>query len=212
MGENKLQLVNSYRYLGYHISSRLGWSKMIAVYKLKIRQRVGILRNIHIFGMSSPNLRKILFDSYVRPLFSWLYSIFPLMTENQRDDLSHFYISCLKRTLGLWHWCDTLFATLTGEKFLENRVVNYWNRYIQHLNNSTDGLLFGEQVNFSIFRSLWLDKEMSLPRMYRSKRFVSNSSTVQRCLRWLEQNGEDPTPHIPESDLITLKSWPDSFL
>ena len=212
MGENKLQLVNSYRYLGYHISSRLGWSKMIAVYKLKIRQRVGILRNIHIFGMSSPNLRKILFDSYVRPLFSWLYSIFPLMTENQRDDLSHFYISCLKRTLGLWHWCDTLFATLTGEKFLENHVVSYWNRYIQHLNNSTDGLLLGEQVNLSIFRSLWLDKEMSLPRMYRSKRFVSNSSTVQRCLRWLEQNGEDATPHIPESDLITLKSWPDSFL
>ena len=162
MGDNKLQLVNSYRYLGYHISSKLGWSKMISVYKLKIRQRVGILRNIHLYGTSSPKFKRILFDSYVRPLFNWLYSIFPLMTECQQDDLSHFYITCLKRTLGYWYWSETMFIVMTGEKTLENHCFKFWSRYKKYMSNSIDGILLYEQTNLNVFRSLWLEKEMSV--------------------------------------------------
>lgn len=68
MEENKLQLVNNYRHLGYHASSKLGWSEMISVYKPKIRQRIGILRNINLCGTSSAKFKRILLDSYVRPL------------------------------------------------------------------------------------------------------------------------------------------------
>ena len=211
MGENKLQLVSSYRYLGYHISSKLGWSKMISVYKMKIRQRVAILRNIHLYGTSSPKFRRILFDSYVRPLFNWLYSIFPLLTEWQRDDLSHFYITCLKRTLGYWYWSETMFVVMTGEKSLENHCSKYWSRYKEYLNKSTDGLLVYEQLNLSVFRSIWLGKEMRIAGLYRSKRFVPFATSTQRCLRWREQEGEDSLPDIPKEDLLILRLWPESF-
>ena len=212
MGENKLQLVNSYRYLGYHVSSRLGWSKMISVYKLKIRQRVGILRNIHLYGTSSPKFRRILFDSYVRPLFNWLYSIFPLMTEAQRDDLSHFYITCLKRSLGYWYWSETMFMIMLGEKSLENHCYRYWSKFRDFLKKSSDGVLLWEQSNLSSWRSMWLEKELSVARVYRSKRFVPYASSIQRSLRWMEQNSDDSVPCIPTNDLLLLSSWPDSFI
>ena len=138
--------------------------------------------DIHMYGMSSPKFRRILFDSYVRPLFTWLYSIFPLMADCQRDDLSHFYITCLKRTLGYWYWSETMFVALTGGKSLENHCHSYWNKYREYLNKSTDGFLLYEQTNLNLFRSFWLGKEMSIPRLYRSKRFVPFSSTIRRCL------------------------------
>ena len=212
MGGNKIELVRSFRYLGYHISSKLGWSKMISIYKTKIRQRVGILRNCRICGTSSTKFKRVMFDSYVRPLFTWLFSIYPLFTECQRDDLGHFYYTCLKRTLGKFQWSETLFAALYEEKSLENHCHKYWNNYKKFLSNSSDGYILYEQMSLNLFRHLWLEKEIKITNIYRSKRFVPYASVIERCLKWVKENVDDSIPMIPEGDLYTFTTWPESFM
>jgi hypothetical protein len=99
MGEHKIAWVKNVRYLGYHLSCKLDWNYMISIYKTKICQRVAIIKSCKMYDSSSAKCRRTLFSAYVRPLFTWLFCIFPLLTEFQRDDLSHFYMTCLKRTL-----------------------------------------------------------------------------------------------------------------
>jgi hypothetical protein len=51
----------------------------------KIRQRVSLVNSFRITGSSSAALRKALFLSYVLPLFTWLFILFPLLTQKQRN-------------------------------------------------------------------------------------------------------------------------------
>jgi len=129
MGGHKIAWVYSYRYLGYNLSSKLTWGNMISTYKSKIRQRVAIVRSCRLFGTSSLRLKRILFSSYVLPLFTWIFSIYPLFTDCQRDDFGHFYLTCLKRSLGLQCWNDIVFGAIHKELSLDNLCWNYWFRY-----------------------------------------------------------------------------------
>ena len=105
-----------------------------------------------------------------------------------------------------------MFVALTGEKSIERHCLSYWNKYREYLSKSTDELLLYEQANLNLFRSFWLEKEMGLPRLYRSKRFVPFSSTIQRCVRWRDQNIEDSVPMIPKKDLYLLRMWSRALL
>jgi hypothetical protein len=212
MGEHKISWVNSFRYLGYVISCRLGWGTMISTYKCKIRQRVAIVRSCRMYGTSSRKFKRILFETYVRPLFTWLFCIFPLLTECQRDDLGHFYLTCLKRTLGIPYWNDLIFSALNEEKSLESLCTRYWIKYRKALNNSADGLMLYEQSCFNLFRNLWLDKKYVVTLMYRSKRVVPYVTTIEKALNWTENNAEDSIPSINESHLDLFTSFPESFL
>jgi hypothetical protein len=40
----------------------------------------------------------ISFLSFVLPIFTWIYAIYPLLSEKQQRDLSHFYDTSLTRT------------------------------------------------------------------------------------------------------------------
>jgi hypothetical protein len=212
MGEHKISWVNNFRYLGYFVSCKMGWSKMISSSKSKIRQRVAAMRSCRIQGSSSPLLRRILFSSYVLPLFTWMMAFFPLFTECQRDDLSHFYFTCLKRSLGVPFWNDFLFSSLYDEKSLENLCSRYWWRYKIHLNSSTDGQMLYEEHALNSYRNQWLNKEFVIKNIYRSKRLVAYVTTIETCLKWLDQNVSNSIPFISECDLNTLTSYPQSFI
>ena len=86
----KLEWVSEFNYLGYTISSKLGWSKLLKSTKIKIRQRISLIKSFKLFECTSPSLRKTLFSSFVLPLFTWIYPIFPLLSKKQQDDLSHY--------------------------------------------------------------------------------------------------------------------------
>ena len=212
MGDNKISWVKNFKYLGYYISCKLGWSKMISFQKLKIRQRVAIVRSCRMYGSTSPQFRKTIFSTYVRPLFTWLFGIFPLLTECQKDDLSHFYFVCLKRTIGGQLWNDILFASLFEERSLVNLCNKYWRKYSSALRNSTDGFLLFEQQSLNSIRSQWVDKEFPVKCIYRSKRIVPHTSIIEKCLRWLENSDENSIPYIPENELDILVRFPNSFL
>jgi len=120
-----IQFIPEYKYLGYIVSSKLGWGRFISHCKLKIRNRIARINSFKLAGCSSPNLRKVLFSSFVLPFFTWMYPIFPLLTQLQRDDLSHFYNSSLRRVLHLLNISDTLFSFLLNEPTLEDRCFKY---------------------------------------------------------------------------------------
>lgn len=210
MGGQKIAWVSDFRYLGYYILSKLGWSKMISVYKVKIRQRLAIIRTCKLHGTSSKEMRRILFISYVLPLFSWLFSIFPLMSNLQRDELGHFYLTCLKKCLGYSCWNDVIFMTLSNEVSLENRGVKYWKKFLSHLLKSTDGQILFEQQIWNRLRTSWIDYEYKVKGIHRSKRIVPYTTTVEKCLSWTQKNDINSIPNI-EEDIQLLRTHPDSF-
>jgi hypothetical protein len=97
IGGNKINWTKEFKYLGYFITPRLGWGKLIHKYMMKIRQRLILINSFRFFGKTSLILRRALFSSYILPLFAWLYPVYPLFTDHQRALLNHFYYTCLKR-------------------------------------------------------------------------------------------------------------------
>ena len=146
LGGHPLAWVTNFKYLGYHLTRKLGWGNMLQATKAKIAQRVAIVRACRINGSASRKMKRILFSSYVYPLFAWVFSIFPLLTDRQRDELSHYYFVCLKRCLGLSVWNDFYFSAAYNEKTLENLCHAYWNRYKVALARTTDGILLYERL------------------------------------------------------------------
>ncbi|CAF5115880.1 unnamed protein product, partial [Rotaria magnacalcarata] len=66
--KEKINWVPEYKYLGYIISSKLVWDKFLT-----------------LFGCTSPTLRKTLFLSFVLPIFTWVYPIFPFLSVKQQN-------------------------------------------------------------------------------------------------------------------------------
>ena len=142
----KIDWVSQFKYLGYTICPKLGWGKMIQQTKLKIRQRTSAICALRFDGETSAALRRALFSAFVSPLFSWIFTIFPLFTATQRNDLDHFYYTCLKR---IWHcseWDDFVFCFVHDEASLSDNCAKYWERYLVHLADSPDGALLLEKA------------------------------------------------------------------
>ena len=114
---------------------------MISTFRCKIRQRVAIIGFYRLCGTMSSKFRRIRFSTYVMPLFTWLFGIYPLVSKCQRNEPGHFYFTCLKRTLGIHVWNNIVFATIYNEPPLENLCWKYWLRYRKALECSADGFL-----------------------------------------------------------------------
>lgn len=109
VGAQKIAWVKSYGYLAYQISGKLGWGVMLHQIKRKIRQRVVRQKSCRIGGCTSKDLKKLLFNAWILPPFAWAMAIFSLFTDRQEDDLGHFYVTCLKRAIGVSHWSVRFF-------------------------------------------------------------------------------------------------------
>ena len=212
IGEHQIASVNSFKYLGYHLSSKLGCGKMISTFRRKIRQWVAIIRSCRLYGTTSIKLRRILFSAYVMPLFTWLFGIYSLLSDCQKDQLGHFYFTCLKRALEIHVWNDIVFAVIYNESSLEKLCKEYWLRYSRALACSTDGFILFEQFSYNTFRKLWLDKEIAIKHLRRSKRFVPHDTSIEKCLKWVESGGANISPVINKYDLEILAAFPETFL
>lgn len=118
---------------------------------IKIRHTVSLVKSFRLHGYTSPVLRKALFSSFVLPLFIWVYSIFPLLIENQRNHLSDFYCTSLRRALLCLNWDNELFSFALAEKIIIDRYVAHWNMYLVFISNSTDENLLFEKANRNEF-------------------------------------------------------------
>ena len=185
---------------------------MLQVTKAKIAQRVAIVRACRVNGTVSRKMKRILFKSYVFPLFAWLFGIYPLFTDRQRDELSHYYFVCLKRCIGLSVWNDFYFSAAFNEKTLENHCYSYWKRYRIVLDRTTDGLLLYERLVHEWYRDRWLTHELVVSHIHRSKRIVKHTSILTSVNTWIEKNDENSVHFIPHEDLETLRDSALSFL
>ncbi len=194
------------------LPTKLGWSTMLTEMKRRIRERLVLVRSCRISGTTSVALRSVLFSSFVKPLFAWLYCLTPLMTSRQSDDLDHFYLSCLRKIEGNLAWIDVQFLVYHKVEPFEDFCHRYWSKYKTFLGNSDDGCLLYELFRWNVYRRLWLNIEIIVSKLYRSKRSVPFSPTIERGLEWLESSGEDSTLDIPLIYLELLKSFSTSFL
>lgn len=109
---NFIGWTNKYKYFGYWITTKLGWSTLIGQSLIKIRQRTALVNSCRFAGASSIKARRILFSAFVYPLFAWFFALIPLFTWRQQSDLSHVYFTCLRRTYRCLHWEHFIFAVL----------------------------------------------------------------------------------------------------
>ncbi len=139
----------STRYTLYRPMLR-SWKKTV----MKVWQCVSLIDSFRLSCLTSPHLRRVLFSSYVLPLFTWMYPIYPFFTDKQKIDLSHFYFTCLRRVMFCSKWNENFFAYALDEISLEDRFSRYWNRYLVALADSIDGELLFEKSNLNEFRKL----------------------------------------------------------
>ena len=207
-----IKWVPEYKYLGYLISSKLGWGKFLKCMMLKIRHRISLIKSFKIFGCSSPHLRKTLFLTFVLPIFTWIYPIYPLLSRKQQQDLSHFYYTSLRRVLFLLHWNENFFAFALDEKSLEDRCSSYWEKYLIALADSIDGELLFEKTNMNVFRQIWIDRQVPIKCLRTSKRFISHCSIIEKIVGWLSSVPSRSSVPVYEIDEIQLlEDFPESF-
>ena len=211
-GRETINWKKDFKYLGYIVSCKLGWGKLIKDVQCKVRRQIALIKSFRLFGCSSPSLRKTLFYSHVLPFFTWIYPVFPLFTRKQRADLSNFYYASLRRTFYCLEWNGSFFSYVFDELSLERRCALYWNRYLHVLADSTDGILLFEKANLAEFRKSWLNKEFSIKGMNRSKRFVPHLSILEKVLTWLSSvPSYSSVPHFDRDDVVLLQIFPETF-
>ena len=212
LAESNIKWVMEFKHLEYWITPKIGWSSVIDKTLIKIRQRVSMVNSFRCSGTSSLELRKTLLLSYVFPLFTGLFILYPLFTHKQRDDLSHFYYLSLRRIFRCLHWSDIFSAYAFDEISLKDSCLKYWDRYLVALADTTDGELIFEQGSFNQIRKAWLQKEFPIKDLFRSKRYVEHISVIEQCLQWCSANRSSWS--IVEYDILDvyiLEEFADTF-
>ena len=115
-GEKILEWTASFKYLGYWLTTKLGWGNMLGKMRLRTRQRTAMVNAFRFSGTSSTELKRVLFSTFVTPHFTWLFGLYPLFTDTQRMDLEHLYFTLLKRVYRCQQWEDFVFSSMYNEK------------------------------------------------------------------------------------------------
>lgn len=211
-GNHSIEWISSYKYLGYWISTKLGWGNIIDRTRLIVRQRTAMINSFRINGTSSTFLRRVLFSTFVLPHFTWLFAIYPLFTETQRCNLNHLYFTLLKRIYRCPYWEDLLFSVLYNEKPLDDLCYAYWERYTKAQEKSIDGYLLAEKSETNDHRCRWLDEKRTIKCLRRSKRFVPHISVLNQALSWMASHGSsDSIINLSDEDLLCFTLYPESF-
>ena len=152
------------------------------------------------------------FCRFAENFVTWIYPICPLLTWKQRNDLSHFYYTSLRRSLFCLEWNNNFFSFVLDELSLEDRCVAYWNRYFLFLSDSIDGKLLLEQANLSVYRSSWLNKDFSIKGLRKSRRYIPYQSIIERALSWISSIPMNSSvPCFEMNELEFLQLFPDTF-
>jgi hypothetical protein len=195
-GGHSIEWVKSYKYLGYLVSTKLGWGHVIGRSQIKIRQQTAMVNSIRFGGSTSPALRRVLFSTFVLPFFTWLYAFHPFFTNLQRTNLNHFYYTSLKRVYHCLYWDDLFFAFAYSERSLDDLCYAYWTKYLKKLVKSLDGYLLLEQSCLNVFRAEWQEGRISIRALRRSRRFVPHFDVLGRILLWMSNHGSSDSRQL----------------
>jgi hypothetical protein len=138
-----IEYVNSFKYLGVTISTKLGWSNFISERIRKIRKVYrGMKILFHTIPKDNTKIRKRIFSAFAMPHFLWLFATWFHYTDKQRRYIEHVYCSGVKIVFSLPKWDDDTVLLLSREKSLLDHLYTYWSRFRIHLVKSPDALCF----------------------------------------------------------------------
>ena len=211
-GGQSIEWTPSFKYLGYVLTTKLGWGRIIGMTKLRIRQQTSLIGLLKFSGSSSPALRRALFSSFALPFFTWLFALLPLFTNAQQTDLSHFYYTSLKRIYRCPYWEDFLFSSAYGERSLDDLCFIYWQKFYRAMSRSLDGRLLIEQSALNAHRARWNEKELRIRCLHVSKRFVPHTDVFGLATSWTTGHGtSDSRVPMVQKDFACFAEFPESF-
>jgi hypothetical protein len=211
-GDQTIEWVSSFKYLGYWLTTKLGWGNIIGRACLRIRQQTAQINSIKFCGTSSVKLRRVLFSTFALPLFMWIFALYPLFTENQRLRLNHFYNTSLKRVYRCLWWEDFFFSSAYSERSLDDLCYSYWEKYSKSMATSLDGRLLIEQSFLNTHRGKWVECELSIRCLNRSKRFIQHTDVFGSATKWMVSHGtNDSVILVNEAEYQCFAAWPESF-
>jgi hypothetical protein len=211
-GNQTIEWVNSFKYLGYWLTTKLGWGNIIKKTRVTTRQRTALVNSFTYSGSSSIKLRRVLFSTFVLPYFTWLFGLFPLFTHTQRMELNHLYYTLLKRVYRCQHWEDFIFSLIYNERPLDDLCYSYWEKYFKALARSKDGFLLLEQSSLNVHRSLWQEGSESIRCLRKSKRFVPHTDILGKAFKWIVSHGTaDSVVALNEDEFLCFAQFPQSF-
>jgi hypothetical protein len=211
-GSYTIEWVSSFKYLGYWLTSKLGWGNIIGRTRLRIRQQTGLVNSIRFGGNSSTAMRRVLFSTFVLPFFTWLFALYPLFTICQQSGFDHFYYTCLKRVLRCNYWEDFFFASAYDERTLGDRCYTYWEKYCKTLTKSLDGRQLVEQSLLNAHRTRWQEGDSRIRSLRRSKRFVPHLDVFALATRWMAWHGTgDSVVSLDKKEFLCFAEYPESF-
>ena len=97
---------NSFKYLGFHLDSKLTFRFMIDAQFIKLRKAYVILKYIHRQFPSFNQLKTKFFNTYIWPHLYMMATIYCLFNQFSRDRLAAFYRRCLRLIFQLYQ-CPT---------------------------------------------------------------------------------------------------------
>jgi hypothetical protein len=148
-----VEYVNSFKYIGVTISTKLGWGNFIT-------ERIGKIRKVYrgmrilFYTIHKENIRmrKRIFSAFAMPHFLWLFPTWFFCTDKQRRYVEHVYSSGIKCVFSLLKWDDETALILSREKSLLDHLYSYWSKFNIHLEKSPNALVF--QQTWQIYKIL----------------------------------------------------------
>ncbi|CAF4179157.1 unnamed protein product, partial [Adineta steineri] len=134
LNRSKTDALFSAHAIGYIISSKLDWGKLIKDVECKVRKRISLIRSFKLFGCSSPSVRKVLFYSHVLPLFTWIYPVYPLLTRKQQESMCSNAFQLLPNIINLSQLDSVYIYQENREKYISlfddfNKIIGIYDNY-----------------------------------------------------------------------------------
>jgi hypothetical protein len=115
-----------------------------------------------------------IYDTIILPHLIWLMFTWFYYTEKQQAKIEHVYTSGLRLVYSLWVWDDYTTLILSRDYSLRDYVFRYWKKFIKHLDESPEALVF-EQTSTAFLIATAPTKEY-----YKSIGFRKNSKFANR--------------------------------
>ena len=141
--QQQLEHVKTFKYLGVHISTKLGWGNYINERLKKIRNIYKGLRIIYrAISVDNIDIRRRIFLAYALPHFCWLFSTWFYFTQKQQQTIEHVFCSGIRIVYALRGWDDLTTMILSQEKSIRDYILSYWTRLNLHLERASEALSF----------------------------------------------------------------------
>jgi len=181
----KVEYVNTFKYLGVTITTKLGWGKYIDDKLKKIRGTYKAMRILfHTIPKNEITTRRKIFFAFSLPLFIWLLPTWFYFTEKPQQKISELFTTGIKIIYSLYGWDNITTQILSREKTLYDFIYTYWTRFSLYLEKSLEATQYQHTwtaYNIAIDEKTW----------YKDLGFRKNNKFIKRLSERVKHSKND---------------------